>query len=104
MDFDSFFGLTFKQLSNSGPPGGRLVWSSRLYPTACSWHGGLLDTAETLDGTDQRGFFLMDGSGYVSFLLVDFFSLKPVYFDHAKSFMKHYNKEAKKKFAAQAFQ
>lgn len=80
MDFDSFFGLTFKQLSNSGPPGGRLVWSSRLYPTACSWHGGLLDTAETLDGTDQRGFFLMDGSGYVSFLLVDFFSLKPVYF------------------------
>ena len=68
VDFDRFFGLTFKQLSNSGPPGGRLVWSSRLYPTACSWHGGLLDTAETLDGTDQRGFFF-DGWFWVCFVV-----------------------------------
>lgn len=95
MDFDRFFGLTFKQLSNSGPPGGRLVWSSRLYPTACSWHGGLLDTAETLDGTDQRGFFWWMVLGMFRCYLSISFLWNLCIFDHAKSFMKNYNKERK---------
>ena len=75
------------------------MWSPRLYPTACSWHGGLLELAASIDLTCQRDF---PNGWFWAWLvfLASVFSLKPVFIVHPKSCTKNGNKGASKKTGA----